>query len=41
VRRIPVCNPEWTDHNASEPGITLIEVFAFMAENLLYRFNWA
>jgi hypothetical protein len=37
--RIPVCNPDWTDHNASEPGITLIEVFAFMAENLLYRSN--
>jgi hypothetical protein len=37
--RIPVCNPECTDRNASEPGITLIEVFAFMAENLVYRSN--
>jgi len=39
VRRIPVYAPEWTDHNASDPGITLIELFAFLGENLLYRFN--
>src|SRR3982751_1802180 len=39
VQRIPVYTPEWTDHNASDPGITLIELFAFLGENLLYRFN--
>lgn len=39
IRRIPVYNPEWTDHNATDPGITLIELFAFLGENLLYRFN--
>jgi hypothetical protein len=39
VRRIPVYNPEWTDFNASDPGITLIELFAFLGENLLFRFN--
>src|ERR1700719_1897071 len=39
VRRIPVYTPEWTDNNASDPGITLIELFAFLGENLLYRFN--
>ena len=39
VRRIPVYNREWTDHNPSDPGITLIELFAFLAENLLFRFN--
>lgn len=39
VRRIPVYAPEWTDHNASDPGITLIELFAYLGENLLYRFN--
>src|SRR2546430_2198638 len=39
VRRIPVYTREWTDHNASDPGITLIELFAFLGENLLYRFN--
>src|SRR2546430_2592171 len=39
VRRIPVYAPEWTDHNASDPGIALIELFAFLGENLLFRFN--
>jgi Baseplate J-like protein len=39
VRRIPVYNGEWTDYNPSDPGITLIELFAFLGENLLYRFN--
>jgi hypothetical protein len=39
VQRLPVYAPEWTDHNASDPGITLIELFAFLGENLLYRFN--
>src|SRR6266545_1672411 len=39
VRRIPVYAPEWTDHNASDPGVTLIELFAFLGEGLLYRFN--
>ncbi len=39
IRRIHVYNPEWTDRNPSDPGITLIELFAFLEENLLYRFN--
>jgi hypothetical protein len=39
VRRIPVYAPEWTDHNVSDPGIALLELFAFLGENLLYRFN--
>lgn len=39
VRRIPVYTPEWTNHNASDPGITLIELFSFLGENLLFRFN--
>ncbi|GAA3650848.1 putative baseplate assembly protein [Nocardioides ginsengisoli] len=39
VARIPVFAPEWTDHNPSDPGITLLELFAFLGENLLYRFN--
>jgi hypothetical protein len=39
VRRIPVYTPEWTDHNASDPGVTLLELFAFLGENLLFRFN--
>src|SRR5436305_5087519 len=39
VLRIPVYTPEWTDHNPSDPGITLIELFSFLGENLLFRFN--
>src|SRR3954471_171758 len=39
LARIPVHNPEWTNFNRSDPGVTLIELFAFMTENLLYRSN--
>lgn len=38
-RRIPTYCPEWTDHNVSDPGITLIELFAGMVETLIYRLN--
>lgn len=31
--------PEWTDHNVSDPGVTLIEAFAYMTDQLLYRLN--
>src|SRR5437899_4791524 len=31
--------PEWTDHNVSDPGVTLIEAFATIADQLVYRFN--
>jgi len=37
IARIPVHNPEWTNYNDSDPGITLLQLFAFMTENLLYR----
>ena len=36
---IPRYCPEWTDHNLSDPGITLIELFAWMVDMLLYRLN--
>jgi hypothetical protein len=36
-RLISSLAPSWTDHNPSDPGITLIEVFAFLAEMLIYR----
>ena len=29
--------PEWTDSNEADPGVTLLELFAFLTENLLYR----
>jgi hypothetical protein len=36
---IPAYGPTWTDHNESDPGITLIELFAWLAEMLVYRAN--
>jgi hypothetical protein len=39
VDRIPSVAPEWTNHNESDPGIALLELFAHLGESLLYRFN--
>lgn len=36
---IPAYAPEWTNHNPSDPGITLIELFAYLTEMLIYRLN--
>ncbi len=36
---IPRYCPEWTDHNVSDPGVTLIELFAWMTDLVLYRLN--
>jgi predicted phage baseplate assembly protein len=36
---IPRYAPEWTDHNPSDLGITLIELFAWIAEGMIYRLN--
>ncbi len=36
---IPRYCQEWTDHNVSDPGVTLIELFAWMTDMLLYRVN--
>ena len=38
-KRIPVYTPDWTDHNAHDPGITLIELFAWLTEIQIYRLN--
>lgn len=38
-RRIPRYCPQWTDHNVSDPGVTLIELFAWMTEQYLFRLN--
>jgi predicted phage baseplate assembly protein len=31
--------PEWTDHNVSDPGVTLLELFAWMTDQIVYRLN--
>lgn len=36
---IPRYAPEWTDHNESDPGITMIQLFAWMTDMLIYRLN--
>lgn len=37
--RIPRYCPEWTNHNPSDPGVTLIELFAWLTDQMLFRFN--
>ena len=32
-------HPGWTNFNRSDPGVTMIELFAFLTESLLYRAN--
>ncbi len=39
MRLIPRYCPEWTNHNPSDPGITLLELTAWMTELILYRLN--
>jgi hypothetical protein len=36
---IPRSFPDWTDYNASDPGITLLELFAFLIEATIYQIN--
>lgn len=38
-RMIPRFTPEWTNHNVGDPGVALIELFAWTAEMVLYRVN--
>ncbi|MBM3237386.1 putative baseplate assembly protein [Candidatus Poribacteria bacterium] len=37
--RIPQYAPKWTDHNLSDPGITFLELFAWLAEMQIYSLN--
>src|SRR5262245_30235251 len=39
LARVPVHTPEWTNFNDSDPGVTLVQLFAFLTETLLYRAN--
>jgi predicted phage baseplate assembly protein len=38
-RYTPEWSPVWTDFNDSDPGITMVQVFAWLAEMLTYRMN--
>jgi predicted phage baseplate assembly protein len=39
ILRIPRYCPEWTNFNPGDPGITMVELFAWMTEQMLQRFN--
>jgi hypothetical protein len=39
IALIPRYAPNWTDHNATDPGIMLIELFSWLAEAMMYRLN--
>src|SRR5512138_1353787 len=36
---IPLQAPDWTDHNVHDPGITILELLAWIAETDIYRLN--
>ena len=36
---LPIHAPEWTDHNVHDPGVTMLELFAWIAETDIYRAN--
>ncbi len=38
-RLVQLRNPDWTDHNVSDPGVTLIETFAYLVDQLIFRLN--
>ena len=39
LARARVHTPEWTNFNQSDPGVTLVQLFSFLTENILYRAN--
>ncbi len=39
IARIPAHTPEWTNRSEPDPGVTLLQLFSFMTESLLYRTN--
>ncbi|HEY2294734.1 MAG TPA: putative baseplate assembly protein [Thermoanaerobaculia bacterium] len=39
IARIPAHTPEWTDVQPGDPGLTLVELFAWLVDTLLYRAN--
>src|SRR5436305_12424745 len=39
LARIPAHTPEWTSPRLGDPGRTLVELFAWLTDTLLYRAN--
>ena len=38
-KKISLASNQWTNYNVSDPGITLLELFAFLADNQIYVLN--
>ena len=36
---IPRYTPEWTDFNEHDPGITMLQLFSYLSEIMIYRLN--
>ena len=39
LSRIPAHNPDWTNFNESDPGVTMLQVISFVVDSMLYRAN--
>ncbi len=39
LARVPAHTPEWTPQQTGDPGRTLLELFAWLADTVLYRAN--
>jgi hypothetical protein len=39
LARVPLHTPEWNNLGPSDPGVTLLQLFAFVAESAIYRAN--
>lgn len=39
VKRLPAYNDDWSDYNPSDPGITLLELFAYLADTYMYQLD--
>src|SRR6059058_868258 len=37
--RIQQISPDWTDLSVHDPGITILEAFAYLTDTLMYRLN--
>lgn len=35
----PTLAPDWTDYSPGDPGVTLLELFSYLTESLLFRLN--
>ena len=39
IQQLHTACPGWTDHSPSDPGIALVEAFAYLTQVMLYRLN--